>query len=154
MNPSERAGSSQSRPQEQQLLLDIKERLPELEKLLHEVESHWGMEDTFYRFYHQSFKVFEKAQSLTEKIVTALKQLLPERELNKWFTDIVAEGTGRQFKLEDNEHWSESIRPMLEALFHAQFFLKMVCKYGKELEEAPQMMPSGWAAVLYLYGLR
>jgi hypothetical protein len=57
--------------------------LPELEKLLHEVESHWGMEDTFYRFYHQSFKVFGKAQSLTEKIVTALKQLLPERELNK-----------------------------------------------------------------------
>jgi hypothetical protein len=50
VNPCERAGSWQSRPQEQQLLLNIKDQLPELEKLLHEVESHWGMEDTFYRF--------------------------------------------------------------------------------------------------------
>ena len=30
----------------------------------------------------------------------------------------------------------------------------MVCKYGKELDEPPDSSPSGWAAVLYLYGLR
>jgi hypothetical protein len=30
----------------------------------------------------------------------------------------------------------------------------MVTKYGKELKEPPQLMPSGWAAVLELYGLR
>ena len=139
---------------EQQLLQNIKARLPELQELLERVEGHWGIEDTFYRYYHQSLKVFEKGEWLTQEIVTALQALLPERELNNWFRDIVAEGTGRKFKLEDNEHWPQSTRPILEAVFHAHFFLKMVCKYGSELDEPPAMMPSGWAAVLCLYDLR
>jgi hypothetical protein len=154
MNSRNHAASGRSHLQEQQLLLTIKERLPELEKLLNEVEGHCGMEDTLYRYYHQSFKVFSRGQWLTEKVVTALKELLPERKLNEWFTEIVAEGTGRQFTPEDNQHWPQRARPILEALFHAHFFLRMVCKYGRELEKAPQMMPSGWAAVLYLYDLR
>ena len=29
-----------------------------------------------------------------------------------------------------------------------------MCKYGRELDEPPDSLPSGWAAVLYLYGLR
>jgi hypothetical protein len=32
--------------------------------------------------------------------------------------------------------------------------LEKIIKYGRELEEAPPMLPSGWAAVLYLYDLR
>jgi hypothetical protein len=43
---------------------------------------------------------------------------------------------------------------MLQAFFHARYFLEMACKYGKELESPPQFMPSGWAAVVYLYDLR
>jgi hypothetical protein len=30
----------------------------------------------------------------------------------------------------------------------------MAVKYGSELEEPPNPMPSGWAALLYLYNLR
>lgn len=41
-----------------------------------------------------------------------------------------------------------------EAFFHARFFLKMAVKYGEELDEAPSTLPSGWAALLYLYNLR
>jgi hypothetical protein len=32
--------------------------------------------------------------------------------------------------------------------------LEMALKYGRELTEAPRMLPSGWATVLYLYRLR
>ena len=45
-------------------------------------------------------------------------------------------------------------RPILEAFFHARYFLEMVCKYGRKLKAPPQVLPSGWAAVLYLYQLR
>ena len=38
--------------------------------------------------------------------------------------------------------------------FHAKFFLEMVVKYGKEIDEPPEVLPSGWAAVLCLYDLR
>ncbi len=135
------------------LLQNIKQRLPELEKLLAEAEDHWGMEDGVYRFYHQSFKVYG-LQHLTEAICKALRELLPDRPLNEWFSQIVAEGTGRQFEMSHNEDWLRETRSILEAFFHAHYFLRMACKYGRELNEPPQMMPSGWAAVMYLFDLR
>ena len=42
----------------------------------------------------------------------------------------------------------------LEAFFHANYFLDMAIKYGEELDEPPSPLPSGWAAVLYLYNIR
>ena len=54
--------------------------------------------------------------------------------MNKWFAEIIAQGTGRQFELSHNEDWLRHTRPILEAVFHAHYFLKMACKYGRELE--------------------
>ena len=135
------------------LLQNIKEQLPQLGKLFVEADDHWGIEDGFYRFYHQSFKVYY-LQQLTEQICTALRTLLPDRALNRWFCEIVAQGTGKKFELSHNENWLHETRAIVEAFFHAHFFLRMVVKYGKQLSEPPQTMPSGWAAVLYLYDLR
>ena len=137
-----------------QLLANLKAQLPELKRLLASVEGHWGAEDTVYRFYHQSFKVYGNAQSLTNSIVAALRQLLPERELNSDFLTIVTEGTGKRFELSHNKDWLPHTRPMVEAMFHAIYFLRMACKYGEELRELPNPMASGWAAILYLYNLR
>jgi hypothetical protein len=135
------------------LLRNIKQCLPELEKLLAHAEDHWGMEDGFYRFYHQSFKVY-RLQGLTEGICKALQGLFPSRPLNKWFKEIIAQGTGREFEMSHNKDWLRHTRPIIEAFFHAHYFLKMAVKYGKKLESAPDRMPSGWAAVLYLFDLR
>lgn len=41
-----------------------------------------------------------------------------------------------------------------QAFFHARYFLDMAVKYGTELDAPPQMLPSGWAGLLYLYNLR
>ena len=140
-------------PAEQRLLANIKANRPALEALLERARSHWEYEDFVYRFYHQSFKVFG-VQGMTLSIVKALHELLPEVPLNSWFRAIVDDGTGRTFGDETNATWVASTRAMLEAFFHARFMLEMVVKYGRELNEPPQMLPSGWAAVLYLYGLR
>jgi hypothetical protein len=135
---------------EVRLLSNIKKNMKKLEELLS-----WAgySEDLLYRFYHQSFKVY-RVQELTEQIVAQLKRLAPRLALNSWFMEIVRQGTGREFALSDNRDWTNITRPMLEAFFHARYFLEMICKYGKELKEPPQPLPSGWAAVLYLYGLR
>jgi hypothetical protein len=138
---------------ERALLVAIKARLPELDALLARVSGHWTYEDYVYRFYHQSFKVFG-VQSETSAIVAALSALAPECSLNEWFSRIVAEGTGHTFSTEDNARWLEVTRPVLEAFFHAKYFLEMACKYGRELDAPPESLPSGWASVLYLYGLR
>ncbi len=74
--------------------------------------------------------------------------------MNRWFTGIVAQGTGKEFEMSHNQKWLHHTRPIVEAFFHAHYFLKMAVKYGKELESAPDRMPSGWAAVLYLFDLR
>ncbi len=135
------------------LLIAIKQRLPELEKLLEQVSSHWGFEDGFYRFYHQSFKVF-RLQTLTLQIVEALEDVNPKSGINPWFRQIINEGTGHEFKPEANASWLTSTRPILEAFFHARTMLEFAVKYGRELDHAPAMMPSGWAAILYLYNMR
>ena len=135
------------------LLQNIKARLPELEALLDPAGSHWNYEDPVYRYYHQSFKVFG-VQHLTRSIVDALRSLLPDAEMDARFLAIIADGTGKEFALEMNKRWNETTRPLLEAFFHARFMLEMAVKYGRELDEPPSPLPSGWAAVLYLFGLR
>lgn len=139
--------------EQEKLLKKLKEQLPALRTLLEECSGQWGYEDPVYRYYHQSFKVF-KLQEQTLKIVEALHCLAPQRPLNKRFKEIVEEGTGKTFRLDYNANWAPVARPIVEAFFHARYFLEMACRYGEELDEAPSMLPSGWAAFLYLFNLR
>jgi len=139
--------------EETKLLAAIKQRLPELVELRKTFNSHWDYEDPVYRFYHVSFKVFH-LQDSTKQIVDVLQSLAPHLPLNPLFTQIVADGTGKEFTPEMNQQWAAVTRPIVEAFFHARYFLEMVCRYGAELAEPPQPMPSGWAAVMELYGLR
>lgn len=141
------------RPEVQELFARLEESLPELEELLEECSGHWGYEDPVYRFYHHSFKVYALQQT-TGKIVAALESLAPGRQLNAWFVEIVEEGTGKRFEPEHNRQWLEVTRPIVEAFFHARYFLDMAVRYGRQLDAPPRLLPSGWAALLYLYKLR
>lgn len=144
---------SDERPEVRALLKATRAALPKLEGLLALCNSHWGYEDPIYRFYHQSFKVFG-LQEATLKIVAALRALAPGRPLNKWFAQIVKGGTGKKFEWEQNSRWVKETAPILEAFFHARYFLEMAVRYGKEFSRPPQLLPSGWAAFLYLFDLR
>ena len=143
---------------EEKLLKNIKQRLPELQSLLEEVEADKGIKYALYWFYFDHWirpvKVLSLAQPLTQKIVAALTELSTEGGLNKWFTEIVADGTERESKSEDDKHWPQSGRAVLEALLHAHFFLKIVCEYGKKIEDPGDVTESGWEAVRCLYDLQ
>ena len=130
---------------------NLQARTAELADLFRSVNDEWGYEDPVYRFYHQSFKVY-MLQEGTRKIVETLGSLLPGRPMNPWFLQIVREGTGKEFTLDDNERWLEVTRPILEAFFHARYFLEMACRYSEAPEE--NVLPSGWAGLLYLFQLR
>jgi hypothetical protein len=134
------------------LLQSLRRDRQSLEKMLEENSGHWGYEDPVYRFYHQSFKVYALQQQ-TEAIVRRLQALAPDRPLNAWFVRIIEAGTGKVFKSEDNARWMEVTRPILEAFFHARFFLEMAVR-SADLPAPPQLLPSGYAALLYLFGLR
>lgn len=135
------------------LLLAIKARLDELSALLETASSHWHAEDKFYRFYHQSWKLYG-LQRDTLEIVEALRSLWPEKQLHPWFDQIIREGTGLEFSFEDSRDRLRKGRPILEAFFHARTMLELAVKYGRDLEHAPRAMPSGWAALLELYSAR
>jgi len=137
------------------LLGNIKQRMPELEELLAKAGSDWEYEDPVYRYYHHSFKVY-RIQDLTSHICQLLCSLAPEgTAMNKMFMAIMSEGaSGKQFNTGHNADWDKHTRPFLEAFFHARFFLEMAVKYGKQLDSPSQTLPSGWAALLYLYNLR
>jgi hypothetical protein len=138
---------------EERLLAALKAKRDDLMQLLNEVSSHWGYEDQIYRFYHQSFKVYGIQRS-TLTIVAALRGLLPDVPLNAYFERILADGTGKEFTSDANKAWEATTRPLVEAFFHARFFLEIAAKYADEFEEPPQTLASGWAALLCLYNLR
>ncbi len=137
---------------EQKLLVNVKNKHAELEELLEQVNDHWVYEDKIYRFYHHSFKVY-RLQDTTKKIVDTLQSMLPERKMNKWFKQIVSEGTNKTFDLPHNQEWLLHTRPILEAFFHSKYFLEMAVKYSS-LERQPELLPSGYAGLLYLFDLR
>jgi len=140
--------------QNEELLARIKERLPMLEELLVSADDDWVHEDLVYRFWHQSLKVYS-LQEMTLRIVSLLEEVAPTgRTLHPWFVEIVRDGTGKTFATSHNDAWTTHTRPIVEAFFHARFMLAMLVRYGRELEEAPRWLPSGWAAVLELYGMR
>ena len=143
-----------ARPEVQRLFSALKSALPELERCLAHVSNHWGYEDIVSRFYHQSFKLYPVAQAATRDIRDALQALLPDRPLNEWFTQIVEEGTRSDWEPAHNERWPLETRPIVEAFLHARFFLEMAVQYGRRLDAPPAILPSGWAAFLYLYNLR
>lgn len=134
------------------LLASIKRAMPRLQELLDKTNNEWCYEDAVYRFYHQSFKVYG-LQDYTIEIVNALGAIA-DGPMDDDFMTIIADGTGKKFDHSHNSAWLHHTRPIVEAFFHAHYFLTMVVKYGRELEEAPSMLPSGWAAVLHLYGQR
>jgi len=142
------------RPAARELLTNIKRDRARLTAALDRASGEWGYEDAIYRFWHQSFKVYA-LQNETLALVDALRAVSPgARPLHPWFEEIIRTGTGRHFQLEHNERWPETTRPMLEAFWHSRFFIEMAVKYGHELDDPPTLLPSGWAALLYLYELR
>ena len=139
------------------LLANLKTAMPKLEELQQEVVREWCEEDGIYRFYHHSFKVFGRLQPVTCEIFEAFKQLLPDHRINHEFALIINEGLSKHFDMAvTNANWLRECRPVLEAFFHAKYFLEQAIKYGKSLEEADlqNVLPSGWAAFLYLFDLR
>lgn len=75
--------------------------------------------------------------------------------LGRWFSEIADAGIGKEFEFEKtNQIWLEETRPILEAFWHAKYFLEQMLAAADELDKSPQLLPSGWAAVLYLYNLR
>ena len=147
-----RLPEAERRALEAALLSNVHAQHEALKTLLGASSDHWGFEDPVYRFYHQSFKAFWLQQQ-TDTIVRRLSGLLPDRPLHPWFCEIVAQGTGKTFTPSDNDRWTLVTRPIVEAFFHARFFLEMAVRYAT-LDAPPRPLPSGYAALLYLYQLR
>lgn len=137
-----------------QLYAAIQAALPHLEQVLATVQSHWHAPDLFYRFYHQSFKVY-RCNEATAEMVRELQALASGRPLNEWFLAIVADAASRKFSPEVNARWLEATSPVIAAFLHAKMFLELVVQAGHEPEPRPgHSLRSAWAAVLTLYGLR
>ena len=135
------------------LLTNIKENKAEIEKLcdvFRQLE-----EDYVYRFYHQSFKVFGATEQLRQA-KELFERLAPDSfPLNEWFCEIADAAISKEFDFaKTNQIWLAETRPILEAFWHSKYFLEQMLVAADELEKSPQILPSGWAAVLYLYDLR
>jgi hypothetical protein len=137
----------------QVLLEAIKAQLTRIDELC--VAFDRAEEDGVYRYYHQSFKVYG-LQSLIQGAMSLFDEVAPPgTELNPWLQAIAAGATAHRFDLaKSNRNWQAETRPILEGFWHCRYFIRMLARYGRELDAAPDVLPYGWAAVLYLYNLR
>jgi len=135
------------------LLANIKRNKAEIERLRDVFRAF--EEDYVYRFYHQSFKVFG-ATTQIRQAVELFQKLAPDSSpLNEWFCLITDEAMSKEFDFDQsNQTWLKETRPILEAFWHSKYFLEQMLVAADELDASPQMLPSGWAAILYLYDLR
>jgi len=127
------------------LIKNLQKRRWALMLLLGQINSHWEIEDTTYRLYHGSYKVMY-AMEITARVLKELEGLYRYgwRRRNETFKKIMEEGLDPHG---DPRRW-------IEAMFHARYFLEMALKYSKEVKKPLHMLPSGYASLLYLYGLR
>ena len=159
MNTSSNKGllSNRISPNERTLLTNLLltrlvEHRETLRTLLADIGDH---DDNVYGFWHQSFKIYGRCQHMTLAIQSALESVLPERTLNEWFLHIASEGTGHEFERAHNKAWLEIPRRIVEAYFHARYFLRCAVTVAEaEYNELPMPMPSGLAALLELYRIR
>lgn len=141
------------RPTTTRLLESIKSRTDELKALQKKCDD-WGV-DGVYRFYHTSFKVYNRLQPVVMELVKVFRSLDPKdnQKLDDMFEQIVLDGISGHFELSHNNDWPKYTRPVVEAYFHCRFFLDQLVE-ASSLEYAPYLLPEGWAAVLTLFNLR
>jgi hypothetical protein len=110
-------------------------------------------QECYYRFYHQSFKVYG-LQENTLEIKNKLNSIAPKDAFfNEWFSTIIDRGTNITFKTSHNTDWLERTLPILQAFDHALYFLELAIKCSK-YEELGQIISTDIAGLLYLFNLR
>jgi hypothetical protein len=138
---------------ERELLDQLNQQIDEIEALVKAFES--IEEDGVYRYYHQSTKVYS-LQEAVKRARRLFEELAPDgTQLNSWFTTICDDACEHKFTpARSNQQWYQETRPILEGFWHCLYFLRQLARYRREVDQPPQIMPYGWAAVLYLYGIR
>jgi len=115
----------------------------------------YAYEDRIYRFYHYSFKIYW-LQEYTEEILKIIQKINPNKDkhLCDFYTEILKDGTGKEFQKKHNNRWTFHTRPIAEAFFHSKYFLDMLLKIISLKKEQKEVISSGWAALLELYDIR
>lgn len=138
---------------QQGLFKRMVEAYPKLKELQAQADRNFGAPDLFYRFYHQSFKAY-RVQEFTKDLTLLFQEIGEGYALNSWYTQIVKEGTNKPFDVSHNDDWLKHVRPQFEAYFHARMFLDQMVWCVEHMGKAETLLPSQWAAVLYLFNLR
>lgn len=93
---------------------------------------------------------------LIERANALFESLAPqETKLNPWYVAITGMALSKKFEADEtNQKWLEETLPISHAFWHAKYFLEQMSVAANVIEDPPKILPSGWAAVLYLYNLR
>jgi hypothetical protein len=126
------------------LLQNIRLQLPQLEDLLRQADG--------YSIVDQG-AVGHPWQAMILRICTALQNLLPDRPMNEAFCKMVVDGAGQEITAADNQNRVNQ-RNAIDAFVRAQFFLKIVCKKGREWRTMPDLVDRDWGALLKLFDLQ
>jgi len=78
----------------------------------------------------------------TEAIVKALAVRRAGRESNNGFFQIIREGTRQSAVVLPARESAKATRPILDAHFHARFFMETAVRYSRQLTHPPALQAS------------
>lgn len=119
---------------------------------------HGVIEEGVYRFYYQSVKVSTLYATALQALDLFARLCPADCQINPWFAEIAEEAKRAWTSPPDmrarNANWTRHARPVVEFAFHCEYFLTQLVRYEAEEFASIAVLPSGGAAILYLYGLR
>lgn len=152
-DPVEIAQTAQHQARLQELVANVKAHRDRIEAL-HEELLHAEV-DGVYRFWHKSFKVYLRLQPGIRGTFAELEALAPHgTEIDSWLARIILDGLKPKWTEETNANWLAETRPIVEAYWHCKHIVERIIEFSDWDPSASNLLPSGVATVLTIYGLR
>jgi hypothetical protein len=135
----------------ERLLRNIKAQLPQLKKLLREVDAGLRSKKGEDQSGDISVRTVQWQQAMAQKVCSELQNLQPDRPLRTSFRRAVAEATRQEI---DSAASPVQETRVISAFLLAQFLLELACKKGGELKTLPDESDDDWGALLKLFDLQ
>ena len=140
------------REYQERLLRNIKERLPQLEKLLREAEGCLASQEDRNRAHELSSEELCQWQSTIRDSHVVLQELLPDRPIKTGFGNLAAQAAGQECGSTVSKRWKSHSR-LHKAMVYVFHYLSLTCRKGRELEAASAESDQDWEVLLRLYDL-
>ena len=152
LQPGKPSFTQQDKPQEYQLLIELKRNLAVLRQCYAELNEYWEFER--FDFREGLEKDMTRVQGRVPRIASLLEQISPPGKLHPFLQKIVDEAVQSDLITCDIESRFNNERTVLKAFFQVTYFLRLAIDFGQRLHVPPDKPDFEWCSLLFVCSIR